>query len=305
MQPNLIRKDPRLLRSLQCFEAVARLGSLAAAADELGITVSAISHQLRTLGEQLGEKLIEKQGRRLALTPKGRDVAEQLRTAFRGIENMVSDVVGQSRQTVRVAVCSSFGPAWLVPRMGQLRDALPDLSIELRLYADQPELTHEAADAFVTAEPVQPGYYAIALFEEMLVCVEKPVSKIRTGKRRLISTDVAPDPVDEEWRLFCRNAGIEFESLHNGEWLNCSHYLLAIEMAKSGLGTALVPEYLAESALRSGELARLCPESHPSGRTYNFCCKVNRSHETALRRLARWMRSLRPQVAHLTAIAAE
>ncbi|HMQ57193.1 MAG TPA: LysR family transcriptional regulator, partial [Rhizobiaceae bacterium] len=283
MHNNLIRKDPRLLRSLQCFEAVARLGSLAAAADELGITVSAISHQLRTLGEQLGEKLIEKQGRRLALTPKGRDVADQLRTAFRGIENMVNDVVGQSRQTVRLAVCSSFGPGWLVPRMGRLRDDLPDLSLELRLYADQPELTHEAADAFITAQPIPPGYHAIALFEEMLVSVEAPTAKSRLIKRRLISTDVAPGPVDEEWRLFCRNAGIDFGSLHDGEWLNCSHYLLAIELAKTGLGTALVPEYLAESALQSGDLVRLHPASLPSGRTYNFCCKVNRSHETALR----------------------
>src|SRR5690349_17347076 len=96
------------LRALQCFEAVARLRSISKAAAELGVTQSAVSHQLRDLTQQLGESLMVKSGRGIALTPAGAELAAALNSAFSVIANSVSRIVGNDRQRVRLAICSSF-----------------------------------------------------------------------------------------------------------------------------------------------------------------------------------------------------
>ena len=126
-------RDPRLLRSLHYFEAVARYGSVGLAADEIGVSSSAVSHQLRELAAMLGEELVEKSGRGIVLTEAGQRLAGRLASTFSDLDSMVSDVVGQSAQRLRLAVCSRFGPAWLAPRLPAFTRVHPDIDIELRL----------------------------------------------------------------------------------------------------------------------------------------------------------------------------
>lgn len=293
MTHHIVRKDPRLLRGLQCFEAVARLGSLTNAALELSITPSAVSHQLRILSEILGEKLLEKKGRGVALTVAGRRLATMLHTSFNDIENSVAELIGETRPVVRLAVCSSFGPAWLAPRMPELFAAFPDLAVELKLYAGQPQQTHEAADAIVTAQPVEAGYDSFTLFDERVVAVVHP--EIRAGQPdgriRYISTNQPPlDPM-VEWGAYGRASGLVIETAARSGWILCSHYVLALELARAGCGAALVPEFLAARSLQDGSLVLLRDISVPSGRTYRYCYKKSRAGDVSLRQLGRWIRA--------------
>jgi LysR family glycine cleavage system transcriptional activator len=195
------------------------------------------------------------------------------------------------RQIIRLAVCSSFGPAWLAPRLPDFARSHAEIDLELRLYAQDPEQTESVADAIVTALPVKSGFKSIVLFDEELIAVAKPTGKFAfDGQQRLITTNIAPNTLGNDWAEFCAITGIRLEDTITGDWIRCTHYLLALEMAKAGLGIALVPDFLAAESLANGTLVCVDRTRIPSGRTYHLCIKLNRSNEPGLRGLSRWIK---------------
>ncbi|MBK8456575.1 MAG: LysR family transcriptional regulator [Phyllobacteriaceae bacterium] len=130
-----MKNNAGLLRGLQYFETVARHNSVKSAARELGVTASAVSRQLRELTASLGEQLVVRAGRGIALTPTGRQLANKLAEAFANLEHSILGVVGAPRPQLRLAVCTSFGPGWLAGRLSDFYRVNPDINIELRLLA--------------------------------------------------------------------------------------------------------------------------------------------------------------------------
>ena len=97
-------------------------------------------------------------------------------------------------QLLRLAVCSSFGPGWLVPRLPSFIAANP--GIDLQLYAQDPQLSHQVADAIFSALPVTPGFSAIHVLDE-LVAVHAPGS--HNGQHRMITTELEPQKLGQDW----------------------------------------------------------------------------------------------------------
>lgn len=278
-------------RSLQAFEAVSRHMSVSIAAEELGITQSAVSHQIRQLSEELGEKLLVKQGRGVVLTPAGAKLAQRLQAAFTDIGRSVNEVIGGERGRVRIAVCSSFGPGWLIPRLPRFRALNPNVELQLSLQVKEPELTDAIADAFITAKPREPGFTTMLVREERLVAVGLPQLIAGFGRDLpLITTQIQPCKIGNDWRQFVRIAGLEIEGPPGGQWLLASDFMLALAMAKAGLGAALVPDFIVEQDLALGTLARLDRALMPTGDDYYLCIKEGRKYEPALDNLARWFR---------------
>lgn len=288
-------RDARLIRSLHYFEAVARHQSLKQAAAELGVSQSAVSHQLRDLTTALGEQLFLRAGRGIALTPTGRRLADKLATAFSGLQSSLDDIVGSGRPSLRLAVCSSFGPGWLIPRLPAFYAANPEINLQLRLYAQDPEQTAEVADAFVTAQALKPGFSAVHVLDEMLVAVAAPQlrGRLADGRHRLITTDIAPGRVGQEWIDFCSATGRSLDGLQAGSFLECSHYMLAVEMARAGLGIALVPDFLARRDIEAGGVRYFDRTAIPSGRRYHLCIKKSRVQDPDIRALVQWLKAER------------
>lgn len=287
--PTLNRRNTSLMRGLHYFEAVARHQSVKLAAAELGVSQSAVSHQLRELTESLGEQLIFRSGRGIALTPTGQRLSEKLAVTFSGLQSSVEDIVGNGGsggKVLRLAVCSSFGPGWLIPRLPQFFAAHPDVDLQLRLYSQDPEQTDQVADAFVTALAVRPGFAAVHIIDEMLVAVQAP------GKTssRLITTDIDEGNLGRDWMDYCLHTGMGLGALQTGAWLQCTHYVLALEMAKAGLGVALVPDFLARRPIEEGSLAYFDRTRMSAGRAYHLCFKTSRSHEAEIRKIALWLK---------------
>jgi DNA-binding transcriptional LysR family regulator len=283
------RRNAGLIRGLQCFEAVARRGSVKAAAEELGVSQSAISHQLRELTRALGEQLLVRSGRGLAVTPSGQRLAERLSATFANLEASLEDIVGGSAQVFRVAVCSSFGPGWLIPRLEGFIGANPGIALQLSLYVQDPHFSHEVADVMFSALPVAPGFSAVHIVDEMLVAVHMPGSP--SNRLRLITTELDEQKLGQDWADYCRRAGLQSEDLQEGAWLRCTHYLFALEMARAGLGAALVPDFLARRHVEDGSLVYLNRLAMPSGRVYRLCYKQSRAREAAITAFSRWLRT--------------
>lgn len=288
----LEKKDPNILRSLQYFEAVARKRSLKLAASDLGVTQSAVSHQIRRFSEAIGQQVITKSGRGIALTPAGEKLGQKLSVAFEGLEDLVKDLVGEGQQKLQLAVSTTFGPGWLAERLEDFYRFYPEIYLELRLYAQNPLFTNEVADAYVVADELKAGYAAIPLKEELLIAVEAPASKQQakgTTKHRLITTDPEPDRQGQDWIDYCRVTGTRLSDIQDGSFRLCSHYFLALELAKAGQGIALVPDFLATRELRSGTVTAFDDTLIPSGRTYHLCIRETRAKEAKLKKLTDWL----------------
>jgi LysR family glycine cleavage system transcriptional activator len=288
----LEKKDPNVLRSLQYFEAVARHRSVKLAAEDLGVTQSAVSHQMKRFSEAIGQQLVVKSGRGIALTPAGEQLGTKLSAALGGLEDLVKDLVGDGQQSLQLAVCSAFGPGWLAERLEDFYCLFPEIDLELRLYAHNPLFANEVADAFIVADKLKAGYAATPLKQEFLLAVEAPScgqGAAESGRRRLITTDVERNHLGEDWADFCKATGISLTDIQDGSFRLCSHYLLALELAKAGQGTALVPDFLVMREIRAGNLVAFHNTPVPSGRTYYLCIKESRAGETKLRKLSDWL----------------
>lgn len=295
-------REPRLMRSLHYFEAVARHQSLKLAAAELGVSQSAVSHQLRELTTALGEQLFIRAGCGIALTTTGQRLADRLAATFSGLQSSLDDIVGSNRPSLRLAVCSSFGPGWLIPRLASFYAANPGISLQLRLYAQDPEQTAQVADAFVTAQELKPGFTAVHVLDEMLMAVAAPGLSSTDGRYPLITTDIAPNEPGKDWQEYCALTGRSLDSLAAGRFLECSHYMLAIEMARAGLGLALVPDFLARRDIAVGLVCAFDRTLIPSGRRYHLCFKKSRAQDPDIRTLVQWLKAERAPRA-LTSLA--
>ncbi|WP_413718878.1 LysR family transcriptional regulator [Silicimonas sp. MF1-12-2] len=284
-------RDPRLLRSLQYFESVARHGSVKAAADEFNVSPSAISHQLRELKSYLGEEVLAKSGRGIRLTETGEQLFQHVSGMLANLDRVIENTVGKSKPLVRLAVCSSLGPTWLAKRLPEFLDRESSVDVELRLYASDPLQTDTIADIVITAGEVEEGFTSSTLFEEMLIAVGSPTMP-RGGNGmplRLITTDLDPGSLAEDWRDFSDVSGVDYAGSVDGRLVRCTHYLLAMGLAETGVGAALVPDFLVADALERGDLVQIDPAELPAGRFYKLCYKLSRERDPVIRGLARWL----------------
>lgn len=120
------------LNALRVFEAAARHGSFARAADELCVTHVAVSRQIRLLEERLGVELFKRRHRGVTLTAKGEEYREALAQAFDHIVAATHRLTGERlRERLKIETDSAFAARWLAPRLGRWRAANPGLDVEI------------------------------------------------------------------------------------------------------------------------------------------------------------------------------
>lgn len=129
------------LGKLRIFEAAARLLSFTKAADELHLTQSAVSQQIKQLEGQLGFEVFLRLTRRLQLTDLGLQLYESVRRSLYDLDSTVESLRGDTmRGIVVVSVGSSFAVNWLIPKLSQFRDLHPEIELSIRALDEQPNL---------------------------------------------------------------------------------------------------------------------------------------------------------------------
>ncbi len=122
------------LNALWTFEVAARHQSYSRAAEELRLTHSAISHQMRLLEDELGAPLFERSGRQMRLTQLGAELAAEVRDSFERLGRAVDRARRlSSSKLITVSVLPSFASRWLVPRLSRFYELHPELEVSLRV----------------------------------------------------------------------------------------------------------------------------------------------------------------------------
>jgi len=260
-----MKRDLPPLAALRAFEAAARHMSFRAAAEELGLTQSAISHQVAALEEHFSLRLFDRAGRRVALSEAGRILFPFLRDGFDRVAQGC-DLLRQSRlsEDLRVQVYVTVAVRWLIPRLHRFQTANPGVVVRVNTSVFDWEFDPAIADLglICTAAPDRPGLQYDLLFEALLFPVCTPgVAQAGLGLRQ---------PVDlvnhallqvyttaNDWQLWLQAAGVP--DLKGRAAAQFDSYLLAIEAALDGQGVALAPHFMVAEDLKLGRLVRPFP----------------------------------------------
>lgn len=265
------------LRALQAFEAVSRHTSIQAAAEELGITPSAISHQIRLLTDEIGEKIVEKDGRGIILTKKGEIVARQLTTAFHQLKMALSAESHFLTQPVKIAANNSFCSAYLHRMLDIAVKIGQSTEVDIRMHSGHPPITSLVGDIFITTNQIPSGYWSRELFHEHLVVVcASSVAEIEIEQRNLpiIKSDDEETSKGCLWHYHEQIFSTTLEP-QKRRHIHVSHFSLAVELATAGGGIALIPEFLVHKKLSSGELVSPYTGELKTGKTYRICCRYD------------------------------
>ena len=177
------------LSALRAFEAAARLGSFKAAAQELSVTPTAVSHQIRALEEQTGLALFDRQVRKVSLNEAGMQLYPVLRDGFDAFEATLARLMQQrTRAQVTISATNAFTVKWLVPRMSDFRSRHPGIDLQLLASDDLVDLRSTAVDIAIRyGRGPYPGLATEPLFTDRFAPVANPRLGVMTPEDLALS----------------------------------------------------------------------------------------------------------------------
>lgn len=128
--------------ALRVFDAAARLGSFKAAAEELGVSPTAVSHQIRSLEDQLSLALFVRMTRRVELTDAGATLAGATSVAFQQINDALEDLT-VSERTLTISTVPAFAALWLAPKLNDFEARQPDISVRVETSTEIVDLNRD------------------------------------------------------------------------------------------------------------------------------------------------------------------
>ena len=246
------------LQFLQGFEAAARLGSFTEAAAELGLSQSAVSHQMRLLEDRMGQPLFLRVGRTVRLTDAGRDYQRTVRRSLDELQAGYRKLAPYRKPgSVVIYAPRDFASRWLLPRLSGLRRSCPGCDPWIDTSGATVDFDEmEVNIAIVYAEEAPSGGLSIPIVADRLAPVVAPEL---IGRRRLKPGDLRTMPLlhDERgigWSEWFERAGVEASDVSAG--IDFSDSDFATAAAEAGLGIALASIPLAEPAIAAGRLVQ-------------------------------------------------
>jgi len=289
-----IREPMRLpsLGALRVFEAAARYESFSRAATELFVTHGAVSHQMRTLENELGVPLFERRGKRVMLTHAGRAYADRVREALDQIAQATHQLrAGNRDNRLAISTMPSFAARWLTPHIGTFIERHPELEVEL---FSSPALVDFGREEMDVALRMGSGNYPGLYVEKLLDDVFFPVCSPSFNGGRLprtvaeMATMTLLRSEGEDWEPWFEAAGVSgFVEPRGGLMFQDSSLLL--QAAAAGQGIALIRPTLAFNELLAGRVVRLFETTTPCPWNYYFVCPHSALQTPKMQAFRAWL----------------
>ncbi|WP_124982274.1 LysR substrate-binding domain-containing protein [Ralstonia solanacearum] len=294
-----MRKDIPNLGALQAFEASARLESFTRAADELALTPSAVGRQVAALERRLGVQLFTRVRRRLVLTDVGREYAARIRRHLEQIQRDTLELSAgrQMGYILEIAVVPTFATHWLIPRLTEFARLRPDITVNLAsrtLAFSFQECTYDAAIYF--GDQFWPDTKGSFLFAEgpmvpvcSPACLEQHDLSSEAGFAKCRHLHLSSRA--HAWRDWYTAQGWNYTV---GASRGPRHELhtMVVAAAVAGLGIGLVPRFLIEMELETGQLVIPVERSLEVAQGYYFAHPESVKASDALSTFEQWILSL-------------
>lgn len=286
------RKLPPL-SALRAFEAAARHESAKQAAEELSVTATAISHQIRSLEESLGVSLFVRKPRKLELTAPGRELKDVLEGAFDNISAAVERLRrAPQRQAITLTTTPVIASRWLLSWVCMLRETHPTIDLRIHASHDAVALDGVTADIAIRyGDGRWPGMVAEKLLDNTFVPACSPLLGLHDvnelPKHSLIhfhSPVIGSGPVDwAGWQKLAKVPGLDVSA-----GLVFSDETHAVSAAVGAQGVALMSRELIEDELAAGRLVQpFGPEI--KGKAFYLVYPESRKHEPTIQAVRDWV----------------
>lgn len=285
-------------QSFKVFESVARLGSLAAAALELHVTIGAVSQQLKALQASLGVELFSKQGRQLVLTSSGRQLQRRVASAMREISEAVGELqVGipheQELAKITLSIPPAEGSEWLITPMLRFMAESRSVRVSVINASTMTQVDWRRADiAVVYGTPPWPGFWWRLLHGIRMIPVCSPQflrgslaihQVVDLGRHRLLHEDDG-----SQWQRWLAEAGRGRGGLED---IYFEDFGMVLQAARQGFGVALSDETISARDLDEGKLVCPLPISVPAVHNYYVVCSEIQRGRPEIRAFIEWLLS--------------
>ena len=291
------------LNGLRAVEVAGRLGTLAMAAEELGVSIGAVSQQILKTEQQLGRTLFTRTPRGLVPTPFGTQILTYLERGFRELSQGVALAQEPNRNLLTVSVAPVFAAKWLVPRLHSFQRAHPDLHVRIDSSIELVDLDHSDVDLAIRVGPgTWPKVKAELLLEQRVfpVCAPALAARLKTPR------DLAKLPIiydrptvtfnifQVRWNIWLALHGMD-ESMLVTAGPSFSDSALCLDAAIAGQGIMLGWHTLAMDALADGRLVKPFIEEAETDLGYYLVTSLARGNDKKIAAFKAWIREeIRP-----------
>lgn len=288
------------LNAIRAFEAVARNSSVARAAEELGVTPTAVSHQIRQLEEFLQVALFERHGNRLSLSAEATANIDQITSALDMIDASMRRLCAPPKEEARVVVGASpsFASSWLMPRLRKFLEVSPGVELALNTFITRSEAEAQKSDIRICNWEYETDALVMPLLEEASVPVCSPDLMERYGgdpqklfrEAPLIHVDrwqTGHEGDYPDWPRYLTEFGVAREDTLHGPTFNQATN--AIDAAKAGVGLLLGRSLLTEAALDQNSLVTV-GEAYPRRNRYYIHRERGTEDRKAIDEFCDWLR---------------
>jgi len=277
--------------AIRAFEAAARHLSFKEAAEEIHVTPSAVSHQVRTLEEYLGTALFLREANHIALTRTGREYLRELTVLLDQLDASTRLAAGADPDGPLTVLCTpGFAARWLAPRLAEF-PGHDRVEIQISSGAPSTDFARNGADVVIAwGARAAPGVVVEPLMESARYPVCSPVLKTRAGLRRpedLLGVTLFHDEVSDAWDKWFRLAGVPVSEFPRGP--RFPHCELVLTAAEQGQGVALAYDAMARGGLREGKLVRLFDLATPPITIYSVAYPETRARCPRIRAFRDWI----------------
>jgi LysR family glycine cleavage system transcriptional activator len=285
------------LKAIKTFQIAAKHSSFAVAADELCITPSAVSHQIKTLETQLGLPLFSRSARALALTEAGARYLEQIDDLFMRLESVTEQLRARyGRNSVRLHVPAYFASEMLLPRLSEfskLHEGI-DLRIETQGAHGRTHAAEADISVVVGSGPWNKGLIAHPLFAQTMVpaCspelfLERPVKRYEDLNAHTLLVHEARR---DDWDRWATAVGMK--ALQPAQIVRIDSMSAATRAAEKSIGIALLPAELSRHKFDSGRLIRVFDEELVTDEEYTLLVRTDDENRDDIRALCAWLMEL-------------
>jgi LysR family glycine cleavage system transcriptional activator len=281
------------LNALLSFESAARNLSFYQAAEELHVTPSAISHQIKSLESFLGVQLFERKKRQIEITPAGKRYSKFIQKALKEIDKGTQDLIA-SHDTgeLSISMTPAFLNYWLLPRIGRFYEKNPDIQLDINASVtliDFPRSDIDIAVYFGHGDWPNVECSFLRHSERVPVCSPKLLEKysIKTPKDLLEHKLFFVKQRKEEWEAWFGLADTEYDMRKYP--ISFSSSSLAVKAAAEGVGIALADISLASESIRKGELVMPFDKRLKLEKAFYLVYQKNRKMTFAMKAFKEWM----------------
>ncbi len=248
------------LKALQAFEATARLCSFSRAADELCVSQSAISHQIRALEDFIGMPLLLRQHKPITLTEAGATLYSVVGDCFFRLQSVTHHLRKTNQRVLKIVAQTSIAVEWLAPRLPLFTEQYPQIQTLLHMESSASSLDAAAFDVVIGTWPTPAGFVSQRIRTEWWfpVCAPAQYQLLDlTNPASVFAYPLYSSEQGEDWQLWRQQ--MQLREPAKLEMSQVSLALLATKAVSCGRGLALSNSFIAGDAIRQGQLKALTP----------------------------------------------